>query len=157
MFYCPLNHNAPLLFDTELFIYFPVLPVNPYERLGAAGLLRHDLGGGIKYIATICFPPLSGSDDAADKYSSSKVEELRQQNKYVLCSIILIVSSCLVGLQWRNRSLLSDSDCFVFGWVSHMKTFTVRCCGDSVSKYDSWDCLCIYMCFPCSKPLALQR
>lgn len=114
MFYCPLNHNAPLLFDTELFIYFPVLPVNPYERLGAAGLLRHDLGGGIKYIAAICFPPLSGSDDTADKYSSSKAEELRQQNKYVLCSIILIVSSHLVGLQWWNRSLLSDSGFFVF-------------------------------------------
>lgn len=45
MFYCPLKHNAPFLFDIELFIYFPVQPVSPYERLGALGLLRHDLGG----------------------------------------------------------------------------------------------------------------
>ncbi|CAK6978117.1 Hypothetical predicted protein, partial [Scomber scombrus] len=79
MFYCPLKHNAPLLFDIELFIYFPVLAVSPHERLGASGLLRHDLWG-IKYIADICFPPLSGSDDTTDKYSSSKVEEPRQQN-----------------------------------------------------------------------------
>lgn len=114
MFYCPLKHNAPLLFDIELFIYFPVLPVSPYERLGASCLLRHDLGG-YKYIASICFPPLSGSDDTADKYSSSKAEEPRQQNKYVLCSIILIASSRLVGVAGGNRRLLlSDSDCFVF-------------------------------------------
>lgn len=74
------------------------------------------ISGGIKYIAGICFPPLSGLDDTADKYSSSKVEEPRQQNKYVLHFIILIASSCLVGVEWRNsRLLLSDSDCFVFG------------------------------------------
>lgn len=114
MFYCPLKHNAPLLFDIEIFIYFPVLPVSPYERLGAWGLLRHDLRG-YKYIADICFPPLSGSDDTADKYSSSKVEEPRQQNKYVLRSIILIASSPLVGVRWRNRRLLLlVSDCLVF-------------------------------------------
>lgn len=57
MFYCPLKHNAPLLFDIELFIYFPAPPVisplpfppppppHPIERLAALGLLRHDLGG----------------------------------------------------------------------------------------------------------------
>lgn len=71
--------------------------------------------GGVKYIAGICSPPLSGSDDTADKYSSSKVEEPRQQNKYVLRFIILIASSCLVGVDWRNRGLLlSASDCVVF-------------------------------------------
>lgn len=69
---------------------------------------------GIKYIAGICFPPLSGSDDTADKYTSSKVEEPRQQNKYVLCSIILIASSCLLGVGARNGRLLSpNSDCFL--------------------------------------------
>jgi len=31
MFYRPLKHNAPLLFDIKLFIYFPVSPVSPYE------------------------------------------------------------------------------------------------------------------------------
>lgn len=45
MFYCPLKHNAPLLFDIELFIYFYVPPVSPHERLATSGLLRHDLGG----------------------------------------------------------------------------------------------------------------
>lgn len=40
-----LPTNAPLLLDIELFIYFPAPPVNPYERLGASGLLRHDLEG----------------------------------------------------------------------------------------------------------------
>lgn len=45
MFYCPLKHNAPLLFDIELFIYFPAPPVSLYERLSASGLPRHDLGG----------------------------------------------------------------------------------------------------------------
>lgn len=97
----------------------------------------HDMiSGGIKYIASICFPPLSGSDDTADKYSSAKVEEPRQQNKYVLRFIILIASSCLVGVDWRNRRLLlSDSDCFVFAryrfctwnlWLcTHVDTNTV--------------------------------
>lgn len=70
---------------------------------------------GIKYIAGICFPLLSGSDDTADKYTSSKVEEPRQQNKYVLCSIILTASSCLLGVEMRNRRLLlPNSDCFLF-------------------------------------------
>lgn len=45
MFYRPLKHNAPLLFDIDLFIYFPVLLVSPYERLGAPGFLRHDPRG----------------------------------------------------------------------------------------------------------------
>lgn len=71
--------------------------------------------GGIEYIAGICFPPLSGLDDTADKYSPSKVEKPQQQNKCVLFSIILIVSSHLVGVEWRNRALLlSESDCVVF-------------------------------------------
>lgn len=55
------------------------------------------ISGGIKYIAGICFPPLSGSDDTADKYSSTKVEALGQQNKSVLGSVILIAPNHVVG------------------------------------------------------------
>lgn len=39
----------------------------------------------------------------ADKYSSPKVEEPRQENKNVLCLVILIASSRLLRLEWRKR------------------------------------------------------
>lgn len=72
------------------------------------------ISGGIKYIAGICFQPLSGWDDTADKYSSPKVEEPRQENKNVLCLVILIASSRVPRLEWRKRLFLSNSDCFLF-------------------------------------------
>lgn len=79
------------------------------------------ISGGIKYIAGICFPPLSGLDDTADKYSSSKVEEPRQQNKYVLHFIILIASSCLVGVEWKNSRLRLFCVCPVR--IMHMRPY----------------------------------
>lgn len=109
------------------------------------------ISGGIKYIAAICFPTLSGLDDYTDKYSSSKVEESQQQYKCVLCSIILIASTHLVGVEWRNRGrLLSDRDCFVCGryrfctwglWLCntvetlHLKVLWCRLCKQAKEKF----------------------
>lgn len=137
MFYYPLKHNAALLFWYWIIYLFSCLcclwaPMNDWVPWACCDMIS----GGIKYIAGICFPPLSGSDDTADKYSSSKVEEPWQQNKYVLRFIILIASSRLVGVEWRkSRLLLLDSDCFVFArygfctgdlWLStHIDTNTV--------------------------------
>lgn len=73
--YCLLNRNAPL--PSELFIYFP--PLSPVKDRAPLGLLRYHLRG-FKYIGCICFPPLSGSDDTADKRSSLRAEQPQQQN-----------------------------------------------------------------------------
>lgn len=84
------------------------------------------ISGGIKYIAGICFPPLSGSDDTADKYSSSKVGEPRQQNKYVFRSIILIASSCLVGVEQRTVIIRLRLFCVCPVWTLHMRPVTLH-------------------------------
>lgn len=73
-----------LLMLNYLFIFLRC----PHDGSGAPGQLRHDLRG-FKYIGCICFPPLSGSDDTVDKHSSLKAEQTQQQNKSVLCFIIL--------------------------------------------------------------------
>lgn len=104
------------------------------------------ISGGIKYIAGICFPPLSGSDDTADKYTSSKVEEPRQQNKYVLCSIILVASSYLLGVETRTRRLLlPNSDCFLFAQYGFCTRHVILYyCRDFGSNIRSTACSCTY-------------
>lgn len=137
-----------------LFIFLCCLwaPMNDWVPRACCDMIS----GGIKYIAGICFPPLSGSDDAADKYSSPKVEEPRQQNKYVLCSIILIASSSLVGVEWgKRRLLLSDTDCYVFMcpvWILQMKPVALHNSTDSASNSiyitaHAFECMLLYYYF----------
>lgn len=94
MFYRPLKREAALLFWYQiinLFIFLPGLwaPVNDWLPPACSEMISR----GIRYITSICFPPLSGMDDIADKHSFSGGGSPRLYNKCVLCSTILIVSS----------------------------------------------------------------
>lgn len=95
MFYCSLKHNVPHFSDIEFFIYFCRVACKLWWTIGCLGPYCDMISRGIKYIAGICFLPLSRQDDTTDKYLSSKIEAPQQQNKCVLCSIILIAPCSL--------------------------------------------------------------